>query len=364
MKRLRALTLIFKSWPIRPATVTTITAAFLILVVSAVVVTLAENRGQAPQGQNLDWILALAFGYSTLGLLSLSLGKWLTARYPKFQNWIYHLTAFLHAGVVVLVRVLVANEETPPYWEQPISHIRLFMVILILYYVLHVSLGVSSYRISEEAKRANDAVLALETQRGKLIDSQEQTRKQIADFLHDRLQSDLVVLGLQINKAAQTLDTRSQEIANAFVDEIERIRQIDVREASRALAPELDGPTLGPALNDLVGQYRQVIDIQLALDQQHTVSMQQRLGVYRIVEQGLLNAAKHAAAKKVAIEIIIATERILIQIENDGAPLAEDFLPGSGFAIIENWVKLYRGTWKIASVDDKTRLVAVLHVTD
>lgn len=357
------LNLAFRAWPIRPLPVAIATTAFIVMVVSAVVASLVEASGEGLRGRNLNWILAMFVLYFALSYATLKLGSWLTEKFLLQKTLIYNLTGVLFAASSVFVRTLLSSDATPKYWELPVSQIRLFVVMLLLYYTLHISLGISSFRIGEEARAANAAKAALEVQRGKLIESQEQTRRQIADFLHDRLQSDLVVLGMQITRAAETLSKEDRQIANAFVDEIERIRQLDVREASRALSPELDGPSPLPALKDLISQYKSVIEVSLVVDQQEAVSKNQRLGIYRIVEQALLNAAKHANPNRVSIRVSI-TEVIEILVENNGQPLPESFSPGSGFAIIDNWVQLFQGEWQIASTDGTTTFRALIKILD
>lgn len=338
----------------------TITTAFLFMVVSAVVVSLSEMSGSGANGQNASWIALMSLLCFSFTFTILKLGEIATIRFKKFKKTIYAITAAMFSLSTLLVRQILSSDATPQYWRQPISHVRLFIVVGLIFYILHATLGMASFRISEEAREAKEAKAALEIQRSRLIDSQEETRKEIADFLHDRLQSDLVVLGMQINKAVESMEPDIKEVAHAFIDEIERIRQIDVREASRALAPELDGPAITPALNDLIRHYESIIDIQLAVDQQEKTTKQQRLAIYRIVEQALLNAAKHASPSQINIEIAIGAQLITIRVTNDGRELSPEFVAGSGFAIIDTWVKQYRGEWSVQADDRATTLWAEL----
>lgn len=350
----KILNLIFRPWPIRAMPVATISTAFIVMVVSAVVVTLSEESGAGLRGQNAPWIFSMYLLYYSLGFGVLRLGAFFQAKVMKIKGLIYVLTGMAFALLALLIRLLITSDATPVYWREPISQVRLFVVMLLLYFVLNISLGISSYRISEEAAVAKAAKAELEVQRGKLIESQEQTRRQIADFLHDRLQSDLVVLGMQINQATLNADAETKKVANTFVDEIERIRQIDVRQASRALAPELDGPSVLPAINNLVKQYESVMAIDVRVNQNASISKDQRLAVYRIVEQALLNAATHALASKVSIQIDSFEKDVFIEVTNNGAPLPEQIVPGSGFAIIDNWVNLYSGSWSLDQRDGHT----------
>jgi signal transduction histidine kinase len=364
MKIIKKLKFAFGPWPFKPTAVTTITSAFLFMVVSAVVVSLSEQSGVGARGQNAPWIftmliLCFVFGYGVIFL-----GNLVAQKFEKQFALIYHLTAIAFAASTVVVREILSSDATPDYWQEPISRIRLFVVVIFLFYFLHASFGISNFRIAEEAKQAKEAKAALEVQRGRLIDSQEQTRKEIADFLHDRLQSDLVVLGIQINRATESMPVESREVAKAFVEEIERIRQIDVREASRALAPELDGPGIAPALNDLSRQYLSVFDVKVQVDQKDKIAKQQRLAIYRIVEQALLNAAKHGSPRNIEIVVKIEDGIIRIWVTNDGRELAQQLVAGAGFAIIDTWVSQYRGQWTVKKVDTNTTLWAEFPIAE
>lgn len=361
---LKRIKFVLGPWPIKPIAVATISTAFLFMVVSAVVVSLSEQSGVGARGQNAPLITSMVVLCFLFSYTVLLLGYLATKKFPKLTTLLYNLTGFAFSGATILVREILTTDSTPDYWHDPISKIRLFFVVFFLFYFVHSSFGISNYLISEEARQAKEAKAALEVQRGRLIDSQEQTRKQIADFLHDRLQSDLVVLGIQMNRASETLSDESKEVVNAFVEEIERIRQIDVREASRALAPELDGPAIAPALNDLCRQYESVFEVKVQVDQVDKISKQQRLGIYRIVEQALLNAAKHGSPT--VLEIVIKIENGLIQIwvSNDGRELAQQLVAGAGFAIVDTWVSQYQGQWTVKKVGEKTTLWAEFKITE
>jgi signal transduction histidine kinase len=364
MKIMKAIKFAFSPWPFKPVAVTTVTTAFLFMVVSAVVVSLSEQSGVGARGQNAPWIFAMAALCFAFCFSILYLGSLIAKKFKKLFALIYHLTAIAFSASTVLVREILTSDTTPDYWQDPISKIRLFVVVIFLFYFLHASFGISNFRIAEEAKQAKEAKAALEVQRGRLIDSQEQTRKEIADFLHDRLQSDLVVLGIQINRATESMPVESREVAKAFVEEIERIRQIDVREASRALAPELDGPGIAAALNDLSRQYLSVFEVKVQVDQKDKIAKQQRLAIYRIVEQALLNAAKHGSPRNIEIVVKIEDGMIRIWVTNDGRELAQQLVAGAGFAIIDTWVSQYRGQWTVKKVDTNTTLWAEFPIAD
>lgn len=353
---LRNIDLVFRAWPLRPLPMSVFLTLFQILVNFAIVIALARAEGKFVEPiQLLATVPSIVMGL--LLALSILFGlKKLGEQFPKYSNRIYLAGAFVFGVAMALARRLAINEYTPEYWRDPASWVRIFAISVLLYFTVHITLGVSSLRLAEQASAAQAAKASLEIQRGKLISAQEEVRRQIADFLHDRLQSDLVLLGIQMQKSVEKLGEQERAIAQAYIDEIERIRQFDVRNVSRQLVPELDGPSLRPALDDLFSRYRKAIKISLQLSEQGNLKNSEKLAAYRIVEQALLNAAKHGSAGEVLVEIRELQDELRILVRNNGKPLEAGPVPGAGFAIIDEWVSQFGGDWTLSSVGDQTEL--------
>ena len=92
----------------------------------------------------------------------------------------------------------------------------------------------------------------------------------------------------------------TREIDAALAD-LERVRAEEVRTASRRLSPHLTRVTLDTALRDLAAAYRpgmtgNVWVAEDAASRLRTSDVTRATGLYRICEQGLLNAAVHGHA--------------------------------------------------------------------
>jgi two-component system, NarL family, sensor histidine kinase FusK len=354
------VTSVFRAWEIRPLAVGLSIWMFLSLTLLAVVASFNSLDQNGVEFSNLPWLIPLLLLVGVVVFGGLKLGSIWLSRAKRFRAGIYLLTGVAVAFLVVALRQSFVSDQTPDYWTEPSSQIRLFAVVLILYLVLHTTIGLADLKLKEQLRETRAAQASLQVQRSRLIESQEKTRKQIADFLHDRLQSDLVLLGLQMQQEIKTLDPKTQAIANTYLDEIERIRQVDVRAVSRALAPELDGPSLGPALQDLTDRYSKVSRIELVLNEGPGLSPEQRLASYRIIEQALLNAAGHGTPSWIRLELNFNGERIEITVSNDGADLPEELTPGSGIALIESWVETLSGSWSLSASNGEVTLKATL----
>lgn len=359
-KSLEKIELLFRAWPIRPLPLAILLTLFQILVNFAIVIATARAVGRTLTPIMLIATLpSIALGFILSFSVLWSLKK--LSEYKKSLKGIsYWLGAILFGLAMALARFLAINDFTPEYWKEPISAVRIFVITALFYLTVHITLGVSSLRLEEQKNAAESAKASLEIQRGKLISAQEDVRRQIADFLHDRLQSDLVLLGMQMQKSSEKLNTEEKAIAHAYINEIERIRQFDVRSVSKQLAPELQGPSMRPALEDLADSYSKVMKIELGLKETGNLSKNQKLACYRIIEQALLNAAGHGKADLVAIDVRESDSEISICVRNNGLPLPDQPIAGAGFAIIEDWVSQSGGEWSLETEGQLTVLRVLL----
>lgn len=360
-QRLGMMALIFRAWPIRPLAMSVLLIIAQLMVNLAIVSAAAREVGVWVTPERVfatipSILFSFAFSFILLTALRVA-----SDRLPKFLGLIYILSGPLFGFAIALARQLTLNDATPEYWSDPQSSIRIFSVTMVVFYVVHATFGITNLRLADQVATAEAAKKSLEVQRGRLISAQEDVRREIADFLHDRLQADLVLLGMQMQSSIEKLGEKEQAIARAYVEEIERIRQFDVRKISKQLAPELDGPSFRPVLEDLISRYREVMEIELLLTELGHTSPQMKLACYRIIEQALLNAATHAAAKVVEIKVAESDKGLAIEIRNDGTSISEPLSPGAGFATIEDWVLQYQGSWSISSNDGFTTLLANLN---
>jgi signal transduction histidine kinase len=243
------------------------------------------------------------------------------------------------------------------------NQIAFAFVVFSISFFLQQVIGVSTKRLREENGRANSALAELENQQQLLIKYQEHSRKELATYLHDGLQSNLVVLGLQMQQASNSLPKKYQGIGNSFIDEIERMRRTDVRSAIRQLSPELEGLSLRPALQELFKRYTKAVEIELELDdaaQEPKVPTGLKLAAYRIVEQALINAVVHAQPAKIEVSLSLSENEMTVQVTNDGKAQGEEIAPGTGFAIVGAWCKAFDGSFHLSVENGQTALTATL----
>ena len=196
----------------------------------------------------------------------------------------------------------------------------------------------------------------------RLLSAQEDERKRIARELHDEAGQSLAGLMLEL-EAARLEDARGSPVTQ---ETLARLRRLAARtvEAVRGLIYDLR-----PAVLDdlgLVPALRWYTQTQVA-SRGLEVSLSERLGserldatlettVFRIAQEALWNAVKHAHASRVDVELSRAGDRLVLRIRDNGQGLAAADMPperrgrvGVGLGGMEERAASLGGTVRIVS---------------
>lgn len=351
---------IFRAWPIRPLPLAILQATLILLTNSTVLVALALSEDRDFVMMELVTLIpSVVLGFF-IALSALLTFRYLSLRFERLAGLFYWLGALSFGLSTTVAREITAGEASLVSWSDPRVGLGSFIGPIVVYLVFNVSAGLVNQRLVKQVELAQAANAALETQRNRVISAGEDARKQVADFLHDRLQSDLVLLGLQMQRSLDRFGPDGKPVAKAFIEEIERIRQVDVRNISKQLAPELDGPSLKPAIEDLLERYQKVLKTSIEITETGELLRSVKLACYRIIEQAVLNASKHGAASQVEVKLTEFESFVEIQVWNDGHPLPPNPSPGTGFAVFDDWTEQHRGNWEIRPKGNGTVLLVQL----
>jgi len=240
--------------------------------------------------------------------------------------------------------------------------IRLFVPLL----VFNSALGTVFARLQREATAAQDALELVVTQRRLLLESEERVRGQVAEYLHDRVQTDLVSIGLRIRAAVSPGPAEMvSEVGEALAD-LEGVRADKIRAASRQLSPNLEHVTLEESLRDLAKTYRPAMVVTVSVSESAALELRRgdrvtrSTAIYRICEQGLLNAAIHGNATECSIEVTRTSgDKLILHLNDDGFGMQGDTLqPGMGMTVISAWVEALGGQWSLQPSPSGTTLMA------
>lgn len=183
----------------------------------------------------------------------------------------------------------------------------------------------------------------LRTYASAVTDAQERERKRLAQELHDDTIQNLVVLSQRI-QAARLSTQKGTAIDVAKLDDMrsEILRMIeDVRRFSRALRPiYLEEAGLAASLERLVCEADELgrtaspptsLTLELEGDTPR-MKAETELAIYRIAQEGIANALKHAGASNVHVALRYADNCISLTVEDDGRGFASE-LNSDGFGL-------------------------------
>jgi two-component system NarL family sensor kinase len=178
-----------------------------------------------------------------------------------------------------------------------------------------------------------------------MIEGQEGERSRIARDLHDGLGIQLSRIKLFIEAHQEELPLSVKEPLNQFLDEA----CTETRLISNDLRPyALSTFGLVPALEDLVQKLNLVNKTKLILDHYGEIPAlgdEAAVMIYRVVQELLNNALKHAHAQVVTVQLMANEETTLISVDDDGLGADFDTLQskGNGIANIKSRIAYLGG---------------------
>ena len=159
--------------------------------------------------------------------------------------------------------------------------------------------------------------------------SVEEERHLIAHELHDEFgQSVTAIRSLAMAIATQSAEPGMSQTARLISDEAARLYDAMHGLIPRLAPPSLDSLGLAESLETLVRDWqgrhpspRLMLQHQLLPDLGTSVT----LAAYRVVQEGLVNAVRHARAQLVAIEVTAVEGRLIASVTDDGVGLPENW---------------------------------------
>jgi signal transduction histidine kinase len=199
----------------------------------------------------------------------------------------------------------------------------------------------------------------LRASRARIVATADETRRRIERDLHDGAQQRLVALGLQLRGAQADvppelgeLEAELEDIAAGITDVLD-----EVREMARGIHPAiLARGGLGPALKTLAR--RSAVPVVLDVRTERRLPEAIEVGAYYVVSEALTNAAKHAHALSVAVDVEAVNGVLRVSVQDDGVGGA-DFARGSGLVGLKDRVEALGGRIAVESAPDTGTAVHV-----
>ena len=217
------------------------------------------------------------------------------------------------------------------------------------------ALGLRASRARAEAEQAR--VATLERERAEAVRrAAEEERARIARELHDVVTHNVSVMVIQAGAARKVLTASPAEAREALlsVEASGRAAMTELRHVMGLLTTDGGTPDLAPQpgmaeLGTLVGRVRDAglpVDLVVTGRPRGALPDGVDLAGYRVVQEALTNAVKHAAGASAVVRVEYGADRLRIEVTDTGGrtPPAAD--PGSGRGLIglRERLGLYGGT--------------------
>lgn len=197
---------------------------------------------------------------------------------------------------------------------------------------------------SLEASRAE-----LTASRARVVAAGDVARRRIERDLHDGTQQRLVSLGLELRVTEAMVPPESDELRAQLTRTAQRLAEAvgDLQEVSRGIHPAiLSRGGLGAALRTLTRRSAVPVELDVRFDRRLPEPVE--VAAYYVVSEALTNAAKHANASLVHVDIEAPDGVLQLTVRDDGIGGADPD-HGSGLVGLRDRVEAIGGHLEITS---------------
>ncbi|NUR71928.1 MAG: sensor histidine kinase [Hamadaea sp.] len=276
----------------------------------------------------------------------------------------YRLPTLITIGVLALLTWRSTSAGMPSIPDQYVGIVVLAMLVL-------AGLALRLWR-AQNAENARRLAAADEERATALRRAVESERSRIARELHDVVTHNVSVMVIQAGAARRTLDLSPEQSREAMlaVEGAGRTAMAELRHVMGLLAPAADeAPDLAPQpgldqLDKLVGRVRDT-GMPVALTVTGTpraVASGEALAAYRVVQEALTNAVKHASGGAATVSVHYGEEELSIEVTDTGGRATGQGGSGRGLLGLRERLAVYGGTLRTGPLltGDGWRVTAVI----
>lgn len=239
----------------------------------------------------------------------------------------------------------------------------------------------SQRRLRTEVAEAAQSRLQIELALAALQHEEVRVRREVAEGLHGSMQQRLVLIVARLDGLLaelgdagdrRPLDPDDVALLREVREQIETVREADVRTTSRMLYPEQLEVGMVPAIRALLGRIPRTVNTRLGVSDEvraiddpadPRLTRSERLLAVRVVEEAISNALRHGQAEVVDVRVSLVGDALEVRVSDDGRGFGEDAGPPSGTARLADRLRLVGGDLRVTSVPgDGTQVVAHLPV--
>ena len=198
-----------------------------------------------------------------------------------------------------------------------------------------------------QARRLDAEQKALVAQRDlsrRLIDAQDAERRRIAGELHDGLGQNMLVIANRLERLE----------GGEALTELARSTIADLRAVAHGLHPnKLDRLGLTAAIEATVDEACDACGVTGVCHMDAVdglFSAKAELHLYRIVQEAVANAVRHAGAEEITVVLRRSADTLELRVEDDGRGMSSAATPGLGLAGIGERVAVLHGDLRVTAV--------------
>jgi signal transduction histidine kinase len=217
-------------------------------------------------------------------------------------------------------------------------------------------------------QRLRESQTQLRALAARLISIREEERARIAREIHDELGQILTGLKMDVSWLRKHLNadqTALQEKSEAMRTLIDSTMQL-VRRIATGMRPGiLDDMGLVAAIDWQAKEFQKRMGIRCLVElpaQSPELGGELATAVFRILQEILTNIARHAKANSVTVRLVIAGDRLSLEVADDGVGIAEDAVHASaslGLLGMEERAHQFGGTLAIRGIPGRGTTVAL-----
>ena len=224
-------------------------------------------------------------------------------------------------------------------------------------------------RFLEQKEELQTSAEKLFSMAGRLVDSQEEERRRIAREIHDDFTQRLALVSLKISELVGRNRAASSSSPDPALEDVRKsIAAVanDLRDLSHQLRPAaLDILGLVRALRAQCEDFKRVRGIETVFEasaSDNDVWPQVSLCLYRVLQESLMNIAKHAGDARARVSLTRQADQLELRIRDEGPGfiLDDSEHEGIGLTNVRERVQLLNGRLIVKSTPGKGTEIAVL----
>jgi len=257
---------------------------------------------------------------------------------------------------------LEVNKKNSYLWGMGLVLLLALSLLIFLFIIFRKNKKISEQKLNDIKQKEELSLTKA------ILDGEERERERIARDLHDGLGG--MLAGVKINFSTWSSNHLNPEKDQEFYKILGQLDNSvsELRHVARNLMPEsLLNFGLETAILDLCEFYNRKnleIDFQ-AIDIDKGLPLNIQLNIYRIVQELLANAVKHAEASSILLQCSQSGENFLITIEDNGKGFdknIENTTKSMGLRNLKNRVNYLKGKMEINSDNQGTAINIELNI--